>query len=238
MGRAHEVRAASMAKTAAVKSKLYSMYAKEIYKVAKAGGTSTDANPALKRLIDKAKKEQVPSDVINRSIDKVNKGITEDYTEVEYECFGAGGSNLIVKCLTDNVNRTLTYVKTALTKSGAKMAAQGAVNYMYDYLCAVGFKGGDEETVLELMLEADIDVTDIENEEDIITVYAAPSDLFKIKQALEGKYGELEYEIDEVAKFAKETIKLDGEDKAKFEKTLAMLEDIEDVQNIYHNVEF
>lgn len=237
MGRAHEVRAASMAKTAAVKSKLYSIYAKEIYKAAKNGGTSPDANPALKRLIEKAKKEQVPSDVINRSIDKVNKGVTEDYTEVEYECFGPGGSHFIVKGLTDNVNRTLTYVKTVLTKTGAKMAAQGAVNYMYDYLCAVGFENGNEDEVLELMLEADIDVNDIENEDGVITIYAAPSELLKIHDALESKYGEINYVIDEVAKFAKEKVTLGEEDKAKFERCLNALEDLEDVQNIYHNVE-
>lgn len=237
MGRAHEVRAASMAKTAAIKSKLYSMYAKEIYQVAKTGGANPDANPALKRLIDKAKKEQVPSDVINRSIDKVNKGVTEDYTTVEYEAFGPGGSNLIVKCLTDNVNRTLTYVRTAFTKTGAKMASQGAVSYMYENLCAVGFEGGNEDEVLELMIENDINVNDIETEDGILTVYAEPSELYKIKKALESKYGEIKYEIDEIAKFAKDTITIEGEERAKFERCLNALEDIEDVQNVYHNVQ-
>lgn len=237
MGRAHEVRAASMAKTAAIKSKLYSIYAKEIYQAAKSGGTNPDANPALKRLIEKAKKEQVPSDVINRSIDKVNKGVTEDYTTVEYEGFGPGGSTLIVKCLTDNVNRTLTYVRTAMTKSGAKMAAQGAVSYMYEHLCAVGFENGNEEEVLELMIENDINVNDIEVEDDILTIYAEPSELFKIKKALESKYGEIKYEIDEIAKFAKEMVTLQGEDREKFDRCIKALEDVEDVQNIYHNVQ-
>lgn len=237
MGRAHEVRAASMAKTAAVKSKLYSIYAKEIYQVAKNGGTNPDANPALKRLIDKAKKEQIPTDVITRSIDKVSKGITEDYSVVEYEAFGPGGSNLIVKCLTDNVNRTLTYVKTAMSKTGAKMASQGAVSYMYDHLCAVGFENGNEEEVLELMIENDIDVIDIENEEGFLTIYAEPGELFKIKKALENKYSDIKFEIDEIAKFAKEMISLEGEEKDKFERCIKALEDIEDVQNIYHNVQ-
>jgi YebC/PmpR family DNA-binding regulatory protein len=237
MGRAHEVRAASMAKSAAVKSKLYSIYAKEIYQAAKSGGTSPDANPTLKSLIDKAKKDQIPSEVINRSIDKVSKGITEDYVALEYECFGPGGSTLIVKCLTDNVNRTSTFVRTAFTKTGVKMAAQGAVTYMYDYLCAVGFENGNEEEVLELMIENDIDVNDIENEEGFLTIYAEPSELNKIKKVLETKYKDIKFEIDEVAKFAKETIKLEGDELAKFERCIKALEDIEDVQNIYHNVQ-
>ena len=236
MGRAHEVRAASMAKTAAAKSKLYSIYAKEIYQAAKTGGTSPEANPALKRIIEKAKKEQVPNDVINRSIDKVNKGAVEDYTTVEYEAFGPNGSTMIVKCLTDNTNRTLTYVKTAMTKTGAKMASQGAVSYMYENLCAVGFPFDNEDEILELMIENDIDVTDIENEDGIITVYAEPSELFNIKKALESKYGEIKYEIDEVGKFAKETVTLTGDDLAKFEKIKNAIEEVDDVQNIYHNV--
>ena len=236
MGRAHEVRAASMAKTAAAKSKLYSIYAKEIYQAAKTGGTSPDANPALKRLIDKAKKEQVPSDVINRSIDKVNKGSGEDYITVEYEAFGPNGSTMIIKCLTDNTNRTLTYVRTAMTKTGAKMAGQGAVSYMYENLCAVGFPFDNEDEVLELMIENDIDVNDIENEDGIITIYAEPSELFKIKSALESKYGEIKYEIDEIGKFAKEMVTLTGDDLAKFQKTVNAIEEVDDVQNIWHNV--
>ena len=92
MGRAYEVRKASIQKTGAAKAKLYSMYAKEIYQAAKNGGVELESNSALKRLVDKAKKEQVPGDIINRAIDKVNSGIDESYTETNYELFGPGGS--------------------------------------------------------------------------------------------------------------------------------------------------
>ena len=115
MGRAHEVRAASMAKTAAAKSKLYSIYAKEIMKAAKAYPDPT-SNDALRRVIEKAKREQVPADVINRNIDKAKKGEVENFDTVIYEAFAQGGSNLIVKCLTDNPNRTITFVKTVFNK--------------------------------------------------------------------------------------------------------------------------
>ena len=130
MGRAHEVRAKAMAATAAKKSKLYSIYAKEIYQAAK-GNPDPVNNAELRRVIEKAKKEQVPADVINRNIDKVKKGATEDYQTVEYEAFAQGGSSLIIKCLTDNSNRTLTYVKTVFNKCGAKITGQGSVSFIY-----------------------------------------------------------------------------------------------------------
>ena len=94
----------------------------------------------------------------------------------------------------------------------------------------------DEDGVLEAMLENDIDINDIENEDGIITVYAEPSELFNIKKVLESKYGEIKYEIDEVGKFAKETVTLTGDDLAKFEKIKNAIEEVDDVQNIYHNV--
>ena len=108
MGRAYEVRKASIQKTGAAKGKIYSMYAKEIYQAAKAGGTSLDANASLKRLVEKAKKEQVPSDIIKRAIDKVNSGADESYESTRYEIFGPAGSTVLVDCLTDNLNRTVS----------------------------------------------------------------------------------------------------------------------------------
>jgi YebC/PmpR family DNA-binding regulatory protein len=236
MGRAHEVRAASMAKTAAAKSKLYSIYAKEIYQVAKNGGANPEANPALKRLIEKAKKEQVPSDVINRSIDKVNKGITEDYTVCEYEAFGPGGSNLIIKCLTDNVNRTVASIKTVANKTAAKIAGQGAVSFMYEHLCVVGIKGHSEEEVMDVLFNADIDVKDMEMDNDILLIYASPSDLSNMKKALEDAYQGINFEIDEIGKYAKDMVTLEGEDLIAFNKILTMLDDVDDVSNVYHNV--
>ena len=237
MGRAHEVRAASMAKTAAIKSKLYSIYAKEIYQVAKNGGSNPDSNTELKRLIEKAKKEQVPTDVISRSIDKVNKGITEDYQIVEYECFGPGGSNFIIKCLTDNVNRTLSFVRPALTKNNAKMATPGAVSFMYDNLSIIGFPKKNEEEILELMINDNIEIIDIEDEEELTVITGNYNDYLKIKNAIINKYGETNFEIDEQGKYAKEKVVLIEEDLNFFKRMMSTLEEIEDVQVIYYNVE-
>lgn len=235
MGRAYEVRKASMEKTGKAKAKLYSIYAKEIYQAAK-GGSDPLSNPNLKRLIEKAKRDQVPADIINRNIEKVNKGITEDYSTVEYEVFGPGKSTLIIKCLTDNVNRTISEIKTALNKTGAKIASMNSVSYMYNHLCVVGFKDGNEEEVMDTLFSNDIDVTDIEQEDGMIFVYSEPQNLFKIKKALEEKYKDIKFEVDEISKFAKETVELQGEELAEFNKLISMLEDLEDVNNIYHNV--
>lgn len=236
MGRAHEVRAKAMAATAAKKSKLYSIYAKEIYQAAK-GNPDPTSNDVLRRVIEKAKKEQVPADVINRNIDKVKKGVSENYETVEYEAFAQGGSSLIIKCLTDNSNRTISFVKTVFNKCGAKMASQGSVSFMYEHLGVIGIKGHSEEEVMDALINADVDVNDIENENDMIVVYTEVQDLNNAKKALETAFPGITFELDEISYFSKDSVTLSGEDKEKFEKLLTMLDDLDDVSNVYHNVE-
>lgn len=236
MGRAHEVRAASMAKTAAAKSKLYSIYAKEIYQAAKSGGTDPNANLTLRSIIEKAKKEQVPADVIQRSIDKVNKGVGEDYTVCEYEAFGPAGSTMIIKCMTDNVNRTVASIKTVANKSAAKIASQGAVSYMYENLCVLGFKGHNEEEVMDALFSSDIDVNDIEVDGDMILVYSEPNNYTPMKKALEEAFPGIEFDVDEIGKYAKDMVTLTGEDLEAFKKILALLDEVDDVSTVYHNV--
>lgn len=235
MGRAHEVRAKSMAATAAKKSKLYSIYAKEIIKAAK-GNPDPVSNDALRRIIEKAKREQVPADVINRNIDKVKKGATEDYQTVEYEAFGQGGSSLIIKCLTDNPTRAISYVKAAFNKCGAKLAAQNSVSFNYEHLGVVAVKDHSEEEVMDALINGDVDAKDIENEDGMITVYTEVTDLNNAKKALENAFEGITFELDEISYFAKDTVTLEGEDKEKFERLLTMLDDIDDVSNVYHNV--
>ena len=235
MGRAHEVRAASMAKTAAAKSKLYSIYAKEIYQAAK-GNPDPNSNMVLKRVVEKAKKAQVPTDVINRNIDKVKKGVTENYETCEYEAFGPGNCTLIIKCLTDNTNRTISEIKTAFNKCGAKLATQGAVSYMYEHLGMVGVKGVTEEDVMNALIENDVDVNDIEVDEDMVVIYSEVTDLAKVKTALETSFNNINFELDEISYFSKDNITLSDEDRMKFERLLGMLEEVDDVSNVYHNV--
>ena len=237
MGRAYEVRKASIQKTGAAKAKLYSMYAREIYQAAKNGGTELEGNPTLKRLVDKAKKEQVPNDIVNRAIEKVNSGADETYTEANYEIFGPSGSTAIVACLTDNVNRSVSSVRAVINKCHVKMGAQGSVSYMYDHLCIVSFKGLSEEDALDALVEAGLDVTDIETENDEVIVYGAPNDLNKIKEAISAKLPNVEFDLDEITMLPKEKVTLTGEDKETFERMLNLLDEVEDVQHVYHNVE-
>lgn len=236
MGRAYEVRKASIQKTGAARGKIYSMYAKEIYLAAKSGGTEFTSNASLKRLVERAKKEQVPSDIIKRAIDKVNSGADETYTSTTYEVFGPGGSTLLVDCLTDNLNRSVSDLRAVLNKTHTKMGAMGSVSYMYDSLCVVGVKGFSEEEVMDILIGNDIDIDDIEAKGEEVVVYGHPQDLFKIKEALIGAKENVEFTIDEFTKLPKETITLTGEDLELFNKMLNMLDEVEDVQNVYHNV--
>lgn len=236
MGRAYEVRKASIQKTGAARGKIYSMYAKEIYLAAKNGGTSMETNASLKRLVDRAKKEQVPSDIIKRAIDKVNSGVDDSYTSATYEMFGPAGSTLIVDCLTDNLNRSVSDLRAVVNKCHIKMGSVGSVSYNYDNLCIVGFKGINEEDALNVLIENDIDIDDIETQNDMVVIYGEPQDLFKIKDAILS-IKNVEFEIDEISKLPKEKVTLQGEDLETFNKVLAMLDDVEDVNQVYHNVE-
>jgi len=236
MGRFPNI-AAAKAKTGAAKGKLYGMYAKEIYQAAKNGGVTPEGNPALKRLIEKAKKDQVPSDVIKRAIDKVNSGAGENYETLTYEVFGPAGSTLMVECLTDNVNRSVSDVRTVLNKCKVKMGAMGSVAYMYDNLCAVGFNSLSEEDVMNALIENDIDFIDMEDNDGNILIYGNPSDLFKIKEAINSIKNDIEFTVDEICMLPKERITLDGEALDEFNKLLNMLDEVDDVQNVYHNVE-
>lgn len=236
MGRAYEVRKASIQKTGAAKGKIYTTFAKEIYLAAKKGSPNPEANITLKRLIDKAKKNQVPSDIITRALDKA-KGVGQDeYHEVVYEGFGPGASTLIIKCLTDNVNRTVGMVRAAFNKVNKSLGVTNSVSYNYEHLGVISFKFDDEEKVLDLLLNAGIEVIDIESEDGYITISLNPSDMNTAKDELERDIANIDYEIDEVGMYAKDKITLEGEEKEIFDRLYNMLEDIEDVSQIYTNV--
>ncbi len=238
MGRAYEVRKASIQKNGAAKTKIYTTYAKKLYLVGKRGGASLEGNSELKHLAAQAKREGVPADIIKRAIEKAAGIGGEDYTEVTYEGFGPGASTLIVKTLTDNVNRTVSLVREAFKKSANKqLGVTGSVTYMYDYLAIITFKGNDEEEVFNNLLEAGIEPIDIESENDEITVTLKPSDHNKAKDALEKCYPGIEYIFDEEGMFAKDKITLEGEDLEKFNLLLDFLNNIDDVTDVYHNVE-
>lgn len=237
MGRAYEVRKASIQKTGAARGKIYTMFAKEIYQAAKNGGTEPSSNATLKRLLDRAKKEQVPNDIIKRAIDKVNSGVDENYQQTTYEMFGPAGSTLVIECLTDNLNRTVSELRAVVNKCHIKMGAMGSVLFNYDHLCIVSFKGLNEEETMDALIENGVDFIDMETEEDSVVVYGNPQDLYQIKEAISSKIQNVEFDMDEITYIAKEKITLQGEDLEIFNRVTTMLDDVEDVQNVYHNVE-
>lgn len=198
MGRSFEVRKASMAKTAGAKIKVYSKYGKEIYVCAKNGGIDPDMNLSLRHLITKAKKDQVPSHVIEKALDKASGGGGEDYQPARYEGFGPGGISVIVDCLTDNGNRTFQDVRQCFVKTGAKIGTPGVVAHMFDHQAVFQFKGDDEESFLEALMMADCDVTDIELEDGVITIYAPNTEFFKVKTALNTEFPDLVIDVEEI----------------------------------------
>ncbi len=234
MGRAYEVRKADILKTGAAKAKIYTMYAKEIYAAAKKS-SDPESNATLKRLIEKAKKDQVPNDIIKRAIDKVNSGIDESYEKLRYEGFGPGNSTVIIDALTDNVNRTVSMIRGVFSKAHCKLGSSGAVSYMYEDCCVLSFKGLNEEQTLEALLMEEVNA-DIELEDDSVVLYGSPQDLFKIKSAILSYNKDIVFDTDELTTIPKERIDLAGDDLEQFMRLIKMLEDIEDVQNVYHNV--
>lgn len=237
MGRAYQNRKVSMAKTAAAKTKVYSKYGREIYVAAKSGVADPDSNLPLRRLIEKAKKDQVPAHVIDKALDKAKGSGGEDFVAARYEGFGPGGCNIIVDCLTDNNTRTFNDVRLCFTKAKAKLGAQGAVAHMFDHRAVFAFKGGDEEAILDAMLEADIDVSDIENEDGTLTVLVPHDEYYKAKTVLQQQLGDIEFEVDEITFIPQTSCPLSGEDVEQFEKLLDLLNDNDDVQDVYHNAE-
>ena len=233
MGRHFEVRAAAMAATGAKKSALYMRASKEIYMAAKSGLPDPDSNLALRSAIDKYKGQSVPKDVIERAIKKASGGDAEAYVGGRYEAFGPGNSYLIIETLTDNVNRAFIDVRTAVTRKGGHL---GTVAYNFTEAGLLVFKGDNPEQIGENLILADVDVTDISGGEGIVEIQVSPTSLGAAKTALK-EMGIEEFDVCEIAMLPNETIKLEGEHLDTFKALLDVLDELQDVQNVYHNVE-
>lgn len=216
-------------------SKVYAKFGVEIYVAAKQGDPDPETNAALRFVVDRAKQAQVPKHVIDKAIDKAKGNTDETFVEGRYEGFGPNGSMIIVDTLTSNVNRTAANVRTAYGKNGGNMGASGSVSYMFDKKGVIVFAGDDSDTVFEQLLEADVDVDDVEEEEGTITVYTAPTGLHKGIQVLRDN-GIEEFQVTELEMIPQSEVTLEGEDLEKFEKLVEALEADDDVQKVYHNV--
>lgn len=216
-------------------SKVYAKFGVEIYVAAKQGDPDPETNTALKFVIDRAKQAQVPKHVIDKAVDKAKGNTDETFVEGRYEGFGPNGSMIIVDTLTSNVNRTAANVRTAYGKNGGNMGASGSVAYLFDKKGVIVFAGNDSDAIFEQLLEADVDVDDVEAEEGTITVYTAPTDLHKGIEVLRSN-GIEAFQVTELEMIPQAEVTLEGEDLITFEKLIDALESDDDVQKVYHNV--
>lgn len=235
MGRAYQNRKESMAKTAATKTKIYSRYGREIYVCAKHGGPDPDGNLALRGLIEKAKKDQVPAHVIDKAIDKAKGGAGEDYVPALYEGIAPGGVMVLISALTDNGNRTFGEIRGVFSKCKAKLGTQGSVSNLFDHRAMFVFASEDEDGALEALMEADVDVSEIDLEDGLITVLCPPTDYFKAKTALQEWNAEIDFEAEEITYLPMSEQALSGDDAEQFERFCGLMNDLDDVQQIYHN---
>jgi YebC/PmpR family DNA-binding regulatory protein len=237
MGRNFENRKHAIFKTAAQKSKLYSKYGTKLYVAAKNGVADPEANPVLRNLIDKAKKDQVPAHVIEKALEKARGAGGQSFVPARYEGFGPGGCLVIVDCLTDNNQRTITEVRTCFTKTGSKLGATGSVAHLFDQLAILSFKGDNDDQVLEAMLEADVNIEEVESKNGNVTIFAPPDEFYKAKTALMQAFPGTELEVQEITFLPQSRKTLGAEDVPVFEKFINMLNDCDDVQDVYHNAD-
>ncbi len=217
-------------------SRIYAKFGREIYVAAKQGEPDPESNQALKFVLERAKTYSVPKHIIDRAIEKAKGGSEENFDELRYEGFGPNGSMVIVDALTNNVNRTASDVRAAFGKNGGNMGVSGSVAYMFDATAVIGVEGKSADEVLELLMEADVDVRDIIEEDDSVIVYAEPDQFHAVQEAFKIA-GITEFTVAELTMLAQNDVTIPEDAQSKFEKMIDALEDLEDVQQVYHNVD-
>jgi YebC/PmpR family DNA-binding regulatory protein len=216
------------------RGRIWTRVIREIMVAARQGGGDLNANPRLRLAVDKAKAANMPADTIKRNIDKATGNLEGvNYEEIRYEGYGIGGAAVIVDTMTDNKVRTVAEVRHAFSKAGGNLGTEGSVAFQFRH-CGqlILAPGTSEDKVMEVALEAGAE--DVVTDEDgAIEVITAPGDFEKVKEALE-KAG-LKAEIADVTMRPENTIDLDGDDAVRMQKLLDMLEDLDDVQDVFHN---
>jgi YebC/PmpR family DNA-binding regulatory protein len=218
------------------RGKIWTRVIREIMVAARQGGGDPAANPRLRLAIEKAKAANMPADTIKRNIDKATgnlEGVT--YEEVRYEGYGIGGAAIIVDCMTDNRVRTVAEVRHAFSKHGGNLGTEGSVAFQFRHCGQLVFAPGtNEDRVMEVALDAGADDV-ITGDDGSIEVLTAPADFETVKERLEA--AGLKPEVAEVTMRAENTVELAGEDAQRMRKLLDALEDLDDVQEVYHNAD-
>jgi len=218
-------------------SRVYAKFGVEIYVAAKKGEPDPEANRALKVVLERAKTYNVPKAIIDRAMDKAKGSGDETYVELRYEGFGPNGSMIVVDALTNNVNRTAPLIRSTFSKNGGNMGVSGSVAYMFDSTAVIGVEGKTADEVMEMMFEAEIDVRDVLEEDEAVIVYAEPDQFHAVQEAFKNA-GVTEFTVAELNMLPQNYVTIPEDSLAQFEKLIDALEDLEDVQQVYHNVEF
>jgi YebC/PmpR family DNA-binding regulatory protein len=218
------------------RGKVWTRVIREIMVAARQGGGDPNANPRLRLAIDKAKAANMPADTVKRNVDKATgnlEGVT--YEEIRYEGYGIGGAAIIVDCMTDNRVRTVAEVRHAFSKYGGNLGTEGSVAFQFKHCGQFVFAPGtSEDKVMEVALEAGAEDV-VTGDDGSIEVLTAPADFEAVKTALEA--AGLKPEIAEVTMRAENTVALAGDDAARMQKLLDVIEDLDDVQDVFHNAE-
>ncbi|MGM9967585.1 YebC/PmpR family DNA-binding transcriptional regulator [Rummeliibacillus sp. POC4] len=217
-------------------ARIYAKFGREIYVAAKQGEPDPESNGALKVVLERAKTYSVPKHIIDRAIEKAKGGGEENYDNLRYEGFGPNGSMIIVDALSNNVNRTAADVRATFGKNGGNMGVSGSVAYMFDATAVFALEGKSADDILEILIEADVDVRDVFEEGDSTIIYAEPDQFNAVQEALKAQ-GITEFGVAELTMLPQTEVQLEGEDLEKFERLIDLLDDLEDVQQVYHNVE-
>lgn len=220
----------------AQRGKVFQKIAKEIYIAARGTNGDPDSNPSLRAVLEKARANNMPRDNIQRAIDKATgNGDQENYESIRYEGYGSGGAAIMIDCLTDNRNRTAMLVRSTLTKKGGNLGTDGSVSYLFDRKGVIVIdKSIDMDTIM--MAALDNGAEDIVEEDENYIIYTNSDDLLKVKDAL-SEIGVKEFSTCEVTFVPKNPIELDEENTDKVMELVSMLEDIDDVQAVYHNLD-
>jgi len=216
------------------RGKAWTRVIREIMVAARLGGGDAGANPRLRLAIEKAKTVNLPVDTVKRNIDKATGNLEGvSYEEIRYEGYGIGGAAVIVDCMTDNRVRTVAEVRHAFSKYGGNLGTEGSVAFQFKHCAQFVFApGASEDRVMEVALDAGAEDV-VTGEDGSIEVLSAPGDFETVKNALEA--AGLKPEIAEVTMRAENPIEVSGEDAVRMQKLLDVLEDLDDVQDVFHN---
>jgi len=219
----------------AARGKIFQRLAKEIYVAARNGDADPANNPTLRMIVEKAKSQNMPKDNIQKAIDKAKgSGKEDDYSAIRYEGYGPGGIAIMVDCLTDNKNRTASLVRSTFTKKGGNLGTDGSVSYMFERkgIIIIPNTANEDEVMMNVLDNGAIDF--ISNDENY-EIYTTPEDFIKVKEGLTN-IGIEDFLMSEVTFIASNEIEVEDKVKEKVQELINLLEDIDDVQEIYHNM--